>query len=365
MPLYRISDQKLEPVPNTTFVTEAILERRHLQKLFMADVSPLGEDLMVLAEEFGDWEDARRRIDVLCLDKQSRLLVVELKRTDDGGHMELRAIRYAAMVSSMTPEQAVLAHARYLGTPDADDKAKAAILEFLELDSTDDLEFTDEVRIILVAANFSPEITTSVLWLNKQGLDVTCVRLIPYKLGSDVLIDVTQIIPLPEAKSYEVRIRTQVEEARKVRSARHEIFRQFWAQFIERSKTVTRLFANRSPSSDHWLSAGIGRAGFHINATVTKDRARVECFISVDGDTARSKAAFQLLREQRGQIENAFGGQLDWQDLPGKIECRICSDLDGGWRTPEFDWPNLQDMMIDTAVRLEKALRQPIDSLRA
>ncbi len=58
-------------------------------------------DLFVIAEEFGNWEDARRRIDLLALDKAGRLVVIELKRTDDGGHMELQAIRYAAMVSSM------------------------------------------------------------------------------------------------------------------------------------------------------------------------------------------------------------------------------------------------------------------------
>lgn len=57
---------------------------------------------MVLAEEFGDWEESRRRIDILCLDSDARLIVVELKRTEDGGHMELQALRYASMVSRMT-----------------------------------------------------------------------------------------------------------------------------------------------------------------------------------------------------------------------------------------------------------------------
>ena len=33
--------------------------------------------------------------------------MIELKRTDDGGHMDLQAIRYAAMVSSMTFAQAI------------------------------------------------------------------------------------------------------------------------------------------------------------------------------------------------------------------------------------------------------------------
>jgi len=31
-----------------------------------------------------------------------------------------------------------------------------------------------------VTADFSVEITTTVLWLNKRGLDITCIRLKPY-----------------------------------------------------------------------------------------------------------------------------------------------------------------------------------------
>ncbi len=38
------------------------------------------------------------------LDRQGYAVVVELKRTTDGGHMELQALRYAAMVSTMTSD---------------------------------------------------------------------------------------------------------------------------------------------------------------------------------------------------------------------------------------------------------------------
>jgi hypothetical protein len=58
----------------------------------------------VIAEEFSEWEDSRRRIDLLGGDRDGNLVVIELKRTEDGGHMELQAIRYAAMVSALTME---------------------------------------------------------------------------------------------------------------------------------------------------------------------------------------------------------------------------------------------------------------------
>ncbi|WP_228040601.1 hypothetical protein [Nodosilinea sp. LEGE 07088] len=49
--------------------------------------------------------------------------------------------------------------------------------------------------------------TTAVMWLNERDLDIRCVRLQPYKLGDELLLDIEQIIPLPEAEEYQVRIR--------------------------------------------------------------------------------------------------------------------------------------------------------------
>lgn len=64
-----------------------------------------------------------------------------------------------------------------------------------------------DVRIVLVSADFGREITGTVLWLNEYGLDIRCVRLAPYRLGDRVVLDVQQVIPLPEASDYQVKIR--------------------------------------------------------------------------------------------------------------------------------------------------------------
>ncbi len=60
----------------------------------------------------GLFEDSRRRVDLLALDRAGTLVVIELKRTGDGGHMELQALRYAAMVSTMTADQLVTVYSQ-------------------------------------------------------------------------------------------------------------------------------------------------------------------------------------------------------------------------------------------------------------
>src|SRR5881394_1530080 len=55
------------------------------------------------------------------------------------------------------------------------------------------------------------------MWLNERDLDIRCVRLRPYKLGERVLLDVQQIIPLPEVTEYQVRLREKATERRQSR----------------------------------------------------------------------------------------------------------------------------------------------------
>ncbi len=68
---------------------------------------------------------------------------------------------------------------------------------------------------MLVAADFKKEITTSVIWLNERELDIRCVRLIPYRFADKTLLDIQQVLPLPEAAEYQVRLRKKAAEERK------------------------------------------------------------------------------------------------------------------------------------------------------
>lgn len=361
MPLYRVSPEKLDPVSRTTFEAECLLERKDLQRLLRRDIGVIGEDLLVVAEEFGEWDDSNRRIDLLCLSRDGALVVVEIKRTADGGHMELQAIRYAAMVSGMTLDQVIHAHARAHSLEE--EVSRTTILGFLQSESDAEPALSGDVRIVLVSADFSTELTTAVLWLNRSGLDLTCIRLRPYKLNAEVLIDVTQIIPLPEAADYEVRVKAQEQEKRKVLGEKQQIFRRFWAQYIERSKAKTTILANRKYLSDAWLNAGIGRTGFELNTRLTQHQSQIECYIRIPGSPEKNLAAFQGLLARKEEIENQFGGPLEWHELEDYLGCLICVKVPGGWKSPESEWPELQETLIDNLVRFEGALRKPIQEL--
>lgn len=218
MPIYEFASEEIRPLSKTTFSLAQLQERRDLQRLLRANISVVAPDTLVIAEEFGDWDESRRRIDLLGINRNANLVVIELKRTEDGGHMELQSIRYAAMVSTMTFAQAADVFGRYLAQiGKADTDARAELLDFLGWDEPDEDAFAQDVRIVLASAEFSRELTTSVLWLIERGIDLRCVRLQPYGLEGRVLVDVQQIIPLPEVAEYQVRV---TEKKRKEREAR-------------------------------------------------------------------------------------------------------------------------------------------------
>ncbi|WP_162794496.1 hypothetical protein [Nocardioides houyundeii] len=233
--LYDMTDGSLTRVSGTTFKEEKVLERTHLQAAVRDNVEVLAPGLMVVAEEFGDFEDTHRRIDLLCIDKTSRLVVVELKRTEDGGHMELQALRYAAMVSVMTFEELVTTYARFRQQTDKGDndrdEARAELLDWIDEVEDDEPVVSREVSIILAAANFSQEITTTVLWLNEfYSTDIRCVRLSPYRHEGRLLLDVQQVIPLPEAKELMVRLRRREIQARAAKTTSGAD----WTQYVVR-----------------------------------------------------------------------------------------------------------------------------------
>lgn len=213
------SDHDLVEVPSTTFADEQVLERGDLQRALREHIAVLGADLLVVAEEFGDF-DVRRRIDLLCVDRAARLVVVELKRTEDGGHLELQALRYAAMVSAMTFEQLADTYQRHLRATSGEEEAACArerLAEWLEEAGGDEAVLERRVRIVLASAGFDTQITTTVMWLNDlYGLDITCVRLTPYRVAGKLLLDVQQVIPLPEAAEFTVQLRRRETAARAV-----------------------------------------------------------------------------------------------------------------------------------------------------
>jgi len=338
MALFEMTGDELRALEVTTFRGAAVREREDLQRLLrrrtdVVDVD--GNGLLVIAEEFSDWEDSSRRIDLLAIDRDANLVVIELKRGETGGHAELQAIRYAAMVSSMTFDRALTAFAAFLRVQEDERDAEETLLEFLGWDEPREEDFGRDVRIILVAADFSRELTSSVLWLNERGLDVRCVRLRPHSMDGRLVLDVQQIIPLPEATDYVVRFAEKTRQERRAKKERAP-WTGFW--FVN-----TGMGQPKIPESKgrHWnncrrlgyIAAGggpkwsralkkltpgdrvfayVSKAGYVRYGTVSRAAAPVHLFTLADGRSLDDHLHGAWNNSERSEDMWEYAVGVDW-----------------------------------------------------
>ena len=212
MSLYKFENNTFSRVEKTTFQKEQILERQHIQQALKKNIDIISYDLLVISEEFSEWSDSARRIDLLAVDTAGNIVVIELKRTEKGEEMDIQALRYAAMVSTLTLSRAIEIYSTDIEKNNFEIDAKLSLLEHLNSQSEED--FANDVKVVLVSKDFGKELTTCVMWLNERDLDITCIRMVPYKKDEEILVDFQQIIPLPEAEAYQVQIKAQKEERR-------------------------------------------------------------------------------------------------------------------------------------------------------
>lgn len=364
MPVYRISPDTIEALPETSFQAQGIRERADLQRLLRANIGVVAPNVLVIAEEFAEWTDSKRRIDLLGVDDKANLVVFELKRSDDGGHMELQAIRYAAMVSTMTFARAAEFFQSYLDRQKPGQDARATLLHFLGWEEPREDDFASDTRIILVSAEFSKELTTAVMWLNERDLDIRCVRLKPYANGSQTIIDVQQVVPLPEAEDRTIQIKQKEHAQRTEKAERHSERKAFWTAALPLVSRTCPRWQKISPSDDVFLNATSGKPGvsFHIWSYINQCGSS----LYLDGGTSRplwAKAVFDALLAKRDDIERALGAPLIWDRLDEKRASFIATkSITGGYRSPRAEWPSMHDAMAQEAARFEAVMLAHIDA---
>jgi hypothetical protein len=204
------------------------------------------------------------------------------------------------------------------------------------------------------------------MWLNDFDIDFRCVRLKPYRDADGLLLlDIQQIIPLPEAAQYQTQIRAKDQATRAERGERYDLRYNFWSGLLEYAKTNTDLHANRKPGVYSWIGGSIGRTGFQLNYAVRGEDSQVELYIDLGQNSEeRNKHYFEELKKNQAKIDGIFGEPLEWQELPDSRACRIRKIMEGGYRSPQSEWPNIYQNMVDAMIRLDKAFRGFVQNLQ-
>ena len=253
-----------EIVEESKFSELKIWERKHVEEWILEYPEILGENLLIVTTEYDRFDKTDKRLDILAIDENGKLVVIELKRDVADKFVDLQAIHYAAYCSNINMKQIVDMMAEYRRKKHEQDISK----EELETEigdfviNKDFSEFDNNPRIILVANDFREETLSVVLWLRDNGIDITCIKLEPYKIGEDIIIKPDTIVPLPEAKDYII----QVEQKKKMSSEltkRQREYYEFWSKMLEEFKKVKPDVTKRGTTKGSWLGLPTGHG--HVN----------------------------------------------------------------------------------------------------
>ena len=366
--MYKINKQSnsIEKIDKKTFAELGFRERQNLQEWIAKEPTCLGEELLIIQKEFDGFDGTRERFDLLALDDKGALVIIENKLDDSGRDVVWQAIKYASYCSSLTEEQIINIYQKYLDKTSSGTDAREKITEFFDATGNDDIILNNrDQRIILIAANFKPEVTSAALWLLNHNISLQCFKVTPYGFGEELFLIIDQIIPIEDAKDYMIQMAEKEQEQKSSEQklqTRHIIRFEFWKKLLDAmNKSSSSLFANISPSRERWISAGSGMRACPFIFVFSKKYGRIELYID-RGEQDENEFIFNELLKYKSDIESKFDDVLVWEQLPTKRACRIKYEKPYDGYNKEV-WDDMVAFMVDVMCRFEKAMKPYIEEV--
>ena len=141
------------------------------------------------------------------------------------------------------------------------------------------------------------------------------LKVSPYILNGQLLVDIQQIIPVPEASEYMVRLSRKDAEIKVIKQRENSLGQlriAYWTQLLENFQNRGfDLFRNVNPVGAGWRSAGATIAQCNYNLIFAQKELRVELEFATSS-TEHNKKLFDFFYGRKAEIEQSCGLQLTW-----------------------------------------------------
>jgi len=367
--MYLINKQenKIEKVEQKTFHELGFKERENLQEWIANNPECLGEELLIIQKEFNGFNDTNERLDLLALDRQGNLVVIENKLDDSGRDVVWQVLKYVSYCSSLSKQNIIDIYQQYLNKWNNSKNAEENLTDFFQNTELQELKLNQgsSQRIILIAANFRKEVTSTILWLLNYKIRAQCFKVTPYKHESQLYLDIEQIIPMQDIGDYVINMADKVQEdigIQEVEKERHKLRFEFWAKYLQSLQQKCSYYDNISPSKSNWIGTGSGISNVAFNSVISNYYARVELYISRN-QKEENKLIFDELFKEKDSIENEFGNTLVWERLDDKKACRIKYEMNNIDYFNRDDWDKMINFMSEHLPNLVNSFSKRLKKL--
>jgi hypothetical protein len=172
MGLWKITDEGPQPVQETKFKQEKIVEEK-LEDWICSDGTILGEPLFVIGRQVMI-PDTKDRLDILALDPQGNAVIIELKRGKLKDPVDMQALRYASYISKWKYSEFETTAQNYfgkMGDPEFNfNSLYEAFCESAGVDEVPDINVAQ--RVIIVGSSFREKLGSVAVWLCDEAMDI-------------------------------------------------------------------------------------------------------------------------------------------------------------------------------------------------
>lgn len=220
----------------------------------------------------------------------------------------------------------------------------------------------DAVTIIWIAAKVTDEHRAALDWLNE--ITATEIRFFAleielWRIADSPVAPKFNVVSQPNDWSRQASVGRQATVGV---SPLQQMQREYWAGVEALIGAAAGALRPVSPPAQSWLVHGIGRTGVMLGLSMNTRAKWIRVEIYLTGKRADSDWA--ALYAQRAQIEASLGA-LDWQELPGKADYRICLARPGTDPTDQDAWPDQHGWLARQAARLHAGFRPYVARLSA
>jgi len=216
-----ISNKKASKIDVVTFAELGMLES-DIEEILRNSIEILcdGEESMLIVGRQVKNESLGRS-DLTAVDNNGNIVLIEIKRDrkdieNRKEAFEFQAIRYAASYATIENIDDLVkkVYAPYiekfrnefeLSDLTSYELGIRKLNDFLKENGAEN-SFNQKQKIILVASDYDNQTLSAVAWLNSNNVDMSCIKLTPYKIVGEVFINAEKLLPLMDYEDYYVNL---------------------------------------------------------------------------------------------------------------------------------------------------------------
>ena len=239
--MYSINGKQAARIEPVTF-TELKMIENDIEEILRNSIDMICDDeesMLIIGRQVKN--ESHGRSDLTAIDNNGNIVLIEIKRDRKDIEkrkeaFEFQAIRYAASYATIDSidELVKKVYAPYiekysteseLGELTSNELGIRKLDEFLKANGVES-HFNLKQRIILVSSDYDEQTLSAVAWLNRNNVDISCYKLIPYKINNEIFLEADKILPLPEYKDYYVNLMDKSSAATLFNSKKKDVIRR-------------------------------------------------------------------------------------------------------------------------------------------